>query len=47
VEGISDGTAVGAGQPLGRSAASLQVAWEVDSVRVDMHPLLSATRPSG
>lgn len=47
VEGIKDGTAVGAGQPLGRSAASLQVAWEISGVRVNMHPLLSATRASG
>lgn len=47
VEGIKDGTSVGAGQPLGRSAASLQVAWEIDGVRVNIHPLLSATRPPG
>lgn len=47
VEGIRDGTSVGPGQPLGRTAASVQVAWEVDDVRVNMYPLLSATRPSG
>jgi hypothetical protein len=47
VEGIQDGSAVGAGQPLGRSAASLQMAWEINGVRVNMHPLLSATRAAG
>jgi hypothetical protein len=46
VEGIKDGTAVGTGQPLGRSAAKLQVAWEVDGLRVNLHPLLTATLPT-
>lgn len=46
VDGIGDGTAVGAGQPLGRAAGTLQVAWEINGLRVNMHPLLTATRPS-
>jgi hypothetical protein len=46
VEGIGDGTVVSAAQPLGRSAATVQIAWERDDLRINIQPLLAATRPS-
>lgn len=45
-EGIWGGAAVEAGQPLGSAPAALLFTWERDGVRVNPHPLLSATRPS-
>ena len=44
--GIGEGTAVGAGQPLGTSAGWVRIAWERGDQRVNPFPLLQATRPS-
>jgi hypothetical protein len=44
-EGILEGAAVAAGQPLGVSAGSLRVAWERGGARLDPFPILEATRP--
>lgn len=44
-DGIGDGASVAAGQPLGRVAGWVRIAWERAGQLINPYPLLEATRP--